>query len=490
MADDITIQIGARNKAKKVLDDVRRDVGGLQKQFRSISGTVKGFFGAFAGAATAQSLLSGVADSLQQIDETAKAARKLGLVTDDLIGLRLAAAEFSGMAGRQVDVALQRMTRRLSEAADKSKQVSLTMDGTTVQLSGVRKAIDDLGLSAEELNRAGPAAAFSRIADAIQAVENPADRLRIAFTLFDSEGASLVNTLNAGSEALEDMKRKADELGLTFTDLEAERVEKANDAIHEMTSAWAGLKQELSIGLAPAIQQVVELLEEAIKKKELLGPSLSPSRAGGFGMRAGIEAGAAGTSPSELFRRIFGGGPEPGAEVKPKKEVEGMPHVEALNKLNGLIESGKNQPGFLGQGVPKILSDFASRQANAFGEVAGNLRWQVQTGAALQLHNLPQTIGRAITDWVGEPGERKKEVAEVIPQAAELFAKESRLMTGARSRNDPRLEEMRKMRETMEAEKKAADKARGEQQQFWANATTAINRFLNLGPADVEIVTK
>ena len=266
MANDITINIGANNKASKVLDKVSRDVKGFAGRVKAATTSLQGMFSIFAGAAAATAALRSITFEMERIDRVAKTSRKLGLLTEDLIGLRLAAAEFSGMADQQLDIALQRMTRRLSEAADKTKTASLTLDGSVVQLSGVRKAIDDMGLSAERLNSIGPADAFREIADAIQGVKNPADQLRIAFTLFDSEGASLVNTLSQGSSAIDEMNERAKALGLTFTDLEANRIEAANDSIHEMTAAWSGLRQELAIGLAPALRDTSSLLTEITKQ--------------------------------------------------------------------------------------------------------------------------------------------------------------------------------------------------------------------------------
>jgi len=44
------------------------------------------------------------------------------------------------------------------------------------------------------------------VADAFARIEDPAERVRLAFKLFDSEGVALVNLLSGSSDALEEMR--------------------------------------------------------------------------------------------------------------------------------------------------------------------------------------------------------------------------------------------------------------------------------------------
>jgi hypothetical protein len=56
------------------------------------------------------------------------------------------------------------------------------------------------------------------VADAFARVEDPAERVRLAFKLFDSEGVALVNLLSDGSSALEEMRERARDLGIVLDD--------------------------------------------------------------------------------------------------------------------------------------------------------------------------------------------------------------------------------------------------------------------------------
>ena len=299
MAGDINIRINATDNASKVLKTVGKNVATLggriktgARNFQAMAFSVQGIVQAAAGAGALRVLTK----EMERIDELAKTGRKLGLPTDELVGFRLAAEKLAGMDSGAVDTAIQRMTRRIAEAA--------TGSGEAV------KALEALNLSAEELNLAGPAEAFKQIADAMQEVDNPADRLATAFKLFDTEGAALVNVLAEGREGIEAMKSEADALGLTFSDDVAKNIEQTNDALTELKKAGTGLISEITQGLAPALKVLAEGLgavaaaagetlklvrEQAPEVGATFGEMLSEGAGGRQARRqAAAEAGTAG----------------------------------------------------------------------------------------------------------------------------------------------------------------------------------------------------
>ena len=54
------------------------------------------------------------------------------------------------------------------------------------------------------------------VADAFARIEDPAERVRLAFRLFNSEGVALVNLLRGGSDALKAMRERARDLGIVL----------------------------------------------------------------------------------------------------------------------------------------------------------------------------------------------------------------------------------------------------------------------------------
>ena len=186
-------------------------------------------------------------------DALAKTSDKLGVTTDALASMRLAANQ-TGVATRQFDMALQRVTRRVAEAA-----------AGTGEAQGALKA---LGLEASELVKLSPDKVLGKIADEFNRIENPAQRVQIAFKLFDAEGVGLVNTLRLGSEGLDDFRQKAETLGLALSREAANNIERANDAVDLLKQGLTGLGQQLAARSAPYLEAIAT---EAFKTIEAMG---------------------------------------------------------------------------------------------------------------------------------------------------------------------------------------------------------------------------
>ena len=98
------------------------------------------------------------------------------------------------------------------------------------------------------------------LADAFEGVESEADRLRLAFKLFDSEGAALVNTLGMGRDGLSELLGEARSLGVVMSANAAKGVEDANDALFRMQSLFGGVVKQTVAALAPAISALADLM--------------------------------------------------------------------------------------------------------------------------------------------------------------------------------------------------------------------------------------
>jgi hypothetical protein len=188
-------------------------------------------------------------ESMASVDAMAKHADKIGMNTEALAGLRHQ-AELNGVSQKNLDLGLQRMVRRVSEAAQ----------GTGVAVS----ALDELGLSAKELNNLSPDEQFSRIAEAMEDVETQSDKVRLAFKLFDSEGVGLVNAMRGGPEALAAAAEESEKLGLAVSRIDAAKIEAANDASDRASKVFEGLGNTLAVAVAPVLTAInTEFVESA-----------------------------------------------------------------------------------------------------------------------------------------------------------------------------------------------------------------------------------
>tara|TARA_R110000782_G_scaffold265471_2_gene359194 strand:- start:2197 stop:3996 length:1800 start_codon:yes stop_codon:yes gene_type:complete len=264
MAENVNIVIKAFDKTESVFSGIRaqfQKLGAasdkLKKRFPSITKAVGFMVGALKKAIKVMAALAvaGLAamtaltvSSFKSGDQLAKTADKIGITTEALSGLRHA-AELTGVSAGTMDMAMQRLTRRVSEAAN----------GTGEAVG----ALHELGINAAELEQLPLDKQMNVIADSMAKVESQSDKVRLAMKLFDSEGVALVNTLAGGSEGLAKMAEEANILGLAMSRTDTAQIEAANDAILRAKSVFTGLGNQLAVAFAPIIETIANLFRQS-----------------------------------------------------------------------------------------------------------------------------------------------------------------------------------------------------------------------------------
>jgi hypothetical protein len=143
--------------------------------------------GALIGVTTVGGLAALVDRSISAADAIGKTADKIGVGVEALQELRFA-AKASGIEQQTLDMALQRFTRRAAEAAQGTGEAKDAL------------AQMDIALRDQSGNLAA-ARTSSPTSPTPSRIEDPAERVRLAFKLFDSESVALVNLLSDGSGA-------------------------------------------------------------------------------------------------------------------------------------------------------------------------------------------------------------------------------------------------------------------------------------------------
>ncbi|MDD9922334.1 MAG: hypothetical protein OXQ92_08680 [Boseongicola sp.] len=199
--------------------------------------------GALAGVAAAGGLATLINRSISAADVIGKTADKIGVGVEALQELRYA-AQLAGVEQRTMDMALQRFTRRVAEAAKGTGEAKQALSQMGIALKdqhgNIRRSEDLLNDVAE---------AFKRTSD-------PAERLRLAFKLFDSEGVAMVNMLVGGAEALEATRRHARDLGIVLEEDLVRNAEKARDQLDTLGKVVSANLTRAMLDLAPAIADV------------------------------------------------------------------------------------------------------------------------------------------------------------------------------------------------------------------------------------------
>lgn len=231
-------------KATRNIGTFRSELGSVRGSIAPAAAGMSALSAAAVGLGVAAAGLAGVwsvvSPSMEEIDGLAKASDRIGIATEKLAGLRLAAEE-SGVSVGQFDKGLVKMLRSVAE-----------VNGGTGE---AKDAFDALGLSARNLISMAPDEQFRLIAERLNEIPSSAEKLDVAMSIFGRAGADLVNVLALGKDGLDEAQQAAEKLGLTMSRDAAKSVEAANDAMGRIGKSVTGLGNSLAIALAPAIEK-------------------------------------------------------------------------------------------------------------------------------------------------------------------------------------------------------------------------------------------
>lgn len=228
----------------------REETVGLMGKLSGLASSmlkVTGVAGLVSGAIGGIGFGALVAGQLEAVDAAGKLSDRLGITTEKLAGLQHA-ANLSGVANEQLTGGLEKYLKAVAGAVNGNAELA--------------DAFRSLGLDARQLQALQTDQAIGLIADRLNAIQNPAQRAAAAVAIFGKSGQSLLPLLREGSSGLAAMDAEARALGLSFSRVEAARVEQANDAISRVKSAAVGAATAVAITLAPAISQVADAATE------------------------------------------------------------------------------------------------------------------------------------------------------------------------------------------------------------------------------------
>lgn len=196
----------------------------IQRTQRSLAGFMRlaGPLLGVGGAAVGGTALAYMArDALEFADALVQAADRTSFAVEELEALRYA-GRLNRVQFTQTDMAMQRFSRRLAEAASGSGELANDLAALNIPLrdaNGQMRSSYDILLD---------------YADAIQNAESEQEQLRLAFRAFDSEGAALVTVLRQGAEGLREYRSEAEQAGAIMGDQIAREASEAATALERM----------------------------------------------------------------------------------------------------------------------------------------------------------------------------------------------------------------------------------------------------------------
>lgn len=256
-AADIIVNLVAKTgRFDRGIGKGRKGLKGFENGAKKLGRTIGKLSGILAGLGVGLSIGGLVAMTKQAItlnDELGKFATRLGIATDELKILQIA-ADLSGQKVNALTVGLQRMVRRVNEAA--------------VGTGEAKQAIIDLGLDAQKLASQKPDEIFRQIAERMNGVASQGQRIQLAFKLLDTEGVGLVNTMKLlESEGFAAVAQSARDMNAVLSDFEVAQFEAGADAISLIDLAFEGISNTIALNTLPAViifqEAIVGIAEEA-----------------------------------------------------------------------------------------------------------------------------------------------------------------------------------------------------------------------------------
>jgi len=231
------------------MQTARKSINGFAMQAKSAATSTAGFAGGLLALGAGAGLAALTKNAFESIDATAKLSDKLNIGTEDMIAFQHA-GELAGVGTDQLSRGLEKFVRNIGDVRAGSGAAAATFEM--------------LGLSADSLANMDTGEALGLVADQINKLPTAADKASAATKIFGKSGGDMLALLAGGSEGLEAAREKMEELGLSFSRLDAAKVEQANDAITDMKGSFMGAFQTLAIEFAPAVVALAEKITSLV----------------------------------------------------------------------------------------------------------------------------------------------------------------------------------------------------------------------------------
>jgi len=244
----------ALEKAKGDLDKTSTAVGKTDKSMESLARNTKILAGIEIGrlfldglsaignvfqdiGSRVTSLVSSVNSSVDTLNDF---SARTGIGVEALQGYSLA-AKLAGVDTEQFGAAVQRLAVNIGKATPGD---------------ALDKSLRAINLSVVELRALSPEDQFSAIGNAISQLPTAADRAAAAVEIFGKQGAALAPLFREGAASLEELKAKAERLGIIVSETQVNNVADMNDAFDLVRATIEGIVGQVIGNLAPAVTDV------------------------------------------------------------------------------------------------------------------------------------------------------------------------------------------------------------------------------------------
>jgi len=202
---------------------------------------------AIVGGATAAvgGLLAVTNQTAEYADEIDKLSERTGINREELQRWKYAAAQSGADIGK-LEVGIKTLSGYMDDAMNGSKKAT--------------EAFAALGISVDDLRNKSQEEIFEEVMKSLGDMEQGATRNAIGADLLGRSYTELLPLLNAGSDGMQELKDRADELGIVMS----EEAVKANvtfgDTLQDIKESFAGVVRGLTNSFLPMMQQFADFI--------------------------------------------------------------------------------------------------------------------------------------------------------------------------------------------------------------------------------------
>jgi len=250
---DILVRVGADvDPLKKGFNQAGSSVNKFKSEAKAAAAQMAkvGAAAAAAGLAIGAGL---VARSMKAVDAQAKLATQLQTTSTSIANLELA-ADLSGISMQQLSGAAKAMNVRLAEAAG----------GTGEAVSALGK----MGVTTKQLEGMTLDKKIAFLNDAIKNNVDVSERAAVAADLYGARAGAAIATMD--SEVIAKASADIERFGLAISDVDAAKIEAANDAMTLAKKSTTGFAQSIAVQLAPVIGGLADRFTEVRGETSML----------------------------------------------------------------------------------------------------------------------------------------------------------------------------------------------------------------------------
>jgi hypothetical protein len=388
------------NRASKTAQKRMKEIEKTAKEVGKVVGA------ALSAAATASALA--VKAAIDRADELSKAAQKIGVTTEALSALSYA-ADLADVELSELQAGLGRLTKFQAEAAEGNEDNIALLKALGIEYQNLDGSLRDTG------------EVFRDLSTVFAGLPDGAEKTALALEVFGRAGANLIPLLNEGAIGLDEMRERAEELGLVLSTEAGKQAEEFNDRLTELQGAATGLATAVALELLPDLNELVESFADGTTEGDKFAGTAENIANGlrGVAWLAG--------KVYDAIRFVVLGLTSMAAEAARVMPFVNMTSVgQNLADLRDVTGAGAMDAGsdFLGLGGPAAKPSFDWAEAEAAGQALAD---EAKAGneAAAALKKLREERANE-KDVAAAAAEAKRRAAEAEREAARIAAEAER----------------------------------------------------------------